>query len=263
MRPYTQLDQQLHLLSQSIAKVGRSFVPERDDDGHTSLYYDALGKRLMGHWFNTPNGKYILALHLTNSCFEWLDPMLRTVTTLPIAGRTAAEIETSLAAQIIDFGLAPQSFLSPLHYTIPKYDLQEQAFQRFSAEAVASWHFWRSLANRMLFRLIGHLQCSEAVRIWPHHFDTGAFLPLAEYQISFGWAPEDAAIGCPYFYFRVYRGSDEVPYEAPPELTHGFWQTDRQPCGALLPMTQINALPPLQIEAAVTDYLYQSLQWIK
>ncbi|MFT5886141.1 MAG: hypothetical protein ACI9IP_002605 [Arcticibacterium sp.] len=42
MTGYTQTDQQLHWLSQIIAKANRTYVPAEEDDSHTNLYFNAL-----------------------------------------------------------------------------------------------------------------------------------------------------------------------------------------------------------------------------
>jgi len=73
MEKYNKVDQTIHLLSQIIAKVNRTYIPKKEDDSHTCLYFDAVGNRLLGRWIERSNGTILLSLNFENFNFEWLD----------------------------------------------------------------------------------------------------------------------------------------------------------------------------------------------
>ncbi|MCF7902103.1 MAG: hypothetical protein K9M19_01625, partial [Candidatus Marinimicrobia bacterium] len=69
MQDYTRTDEQIHYISQLIAKVNRSFLEPQDDDSHTNLFFDPLSRRVYGRWVTTPAGPLIFALELDNFQF--------------------------------------------------------------------------------------------------------------------------------------------------------------------------------------------------
>lgn len=77
MSAYHQIDQQLHLLCQIIAKANRTFVPKKEDDSHTNLYFDHLGQRIFGRWIEGEDRKVIMCLNLDKQTFEWRDDALQ------------------------------------------------------------------------------------------------------------------------------------------------------------------------------------------
>ena len=64
MQEYSNSDRHIHWLSQVLAKVNRAYVPEQEDDSHTNLYFDDIGKRILGRWIDGPKGKMILGLDM-------------------------------------------------------------------------------------------------------------------------------------------------------------------------------------------------------
>jgi len=77
MQEYNNTDKHIHWLSQVIAKVSKALVPEKEDDSHTTLYFDAIGRRLVGRWVETPKEKIICALNVKTHSFEWLNTRLQ------------------------------------------------------------------------------------------------------------------------------------------------------------------------------------------
>ncbi len=72
MQAYIKTDRQLHWLSQVIAKINRTYVPKKNDDSHTNLYFDNLGKRITGRWID----RSLITLHdvsVFNSDMEELE----------------------------------------------------------------------------------------------------------------------------------------------------------------------------------------------
>ncbi len=47
-----------------------TFVTAKEDDSHTSLFFDAMGSRIFGRWIDTPEGNRILSCRLPVRRFE-------------------------------------------------------------------------------------------------------------------------------------------------------------------------------------------------
>ena len=46
MQEYTQIDQLIHQLSQTVAEVNLTFVSQQEDDSHTYLFFDPISHRI-------------------------------------------------------------------------------------------------------------------------------------------------------------------------------------------------------------------------
>ena len=99
MQAYINADQQLHLLSQSIAKANRTFVPSKENDSHTNLYFDPVGNKMAGRWIETNMGPMLLSLNLTNLQYEWINDMHNVVQSFSSSGKTADAVEREIEAR--------------------------------------------------------------------------------------------------------------------------------------------------------------------
>ena len=70
MQAYNDIDQQIHQLSQTIAKFNRTYVPQKADDSHTNLAFDPIALHLAGRWVESSKGKVIMTLNLEAFQFE-------------------------------------------------------------------------------------------------------------------------------------------------------------------------------------------------
>jgi len=46
MQEYNNIGQIIHQLSQVLAKFNRTFVPKKEDEGHTNLYFGPISHRI-------------------------------------------------------------------------------------------------------------------------------------------------------------------------------------------------------------------------
>ncbi len=256
MRQYTQVDQHFHQLFQTIARINDSFVPHTEDHSHQTLYFDHLGCKVMGRWIATDQGNILLSFNLNTFSFEWINCWKQVLQSVKVAHRTIKDIEQEVQDGLAAIGLEPKNFSRELPYEIPIYDVADQAFPFYSKEELEPWMYYRALANITLFKFIEHLQLNEKVRIWPHHFDTGIFLELeGKLGIGFGWAIEDELVGCPYFYMSGYGMKEELVFEELPALSCGKWVVEDSYKGAILSMTDLEALPKDQATNALDQFI--------
>ncbi|MDX2303141.1 MAG: hypothetical protein NW226_10090 [Microscillaceae bacterium] len=260
MQDYTQTDQQIHWLCQIIAKANRSYVPKKEDDSHTNLFFDVLGNRIIGRWIKTSSGKIILSLNLENLRLEWLGDHLQVLQSVASVGKSDLEIIRELTQEVQKRGLQPADFSEKLHFEITEYPFSQTPVQFIPQEHIQVWKHWRQLANEACLWVLGYLQADGEIRIWPHHFDTGIYVPANDrVSIGFGWAMEDSLAGAPYFYVAGYAPQGSLDYQELPELQTGKWETGGHFKGAILSLNEMTNLNRDILEKALFEFLQKTI----
>jgi hypothetical protein len=252
---YTQIDQELHQLVQTIAKANRTFVSPKEDDSHTNLFFDPVSCRIYGQWMDVGKEKVILTLNLVTSQFEWLNDTWNVLQSFLIEGKTQTQIEIEINEKLSELGLNTPSFLKEMHYQIPEYSFADQVWNTFSMERVKKWVRFRSLANQASGLVAGTLQTSSEIRIWPHHFDTGIYAaPNPNTGIGFGLAMQDSMVGAPYFYCSGYNlNGNNMVYSEMPDLTFGHWVVGGTWNGAVLSLLDLSDNEILKIRGFIEE----------
>jgi hypothetical protein len=244
MLEYTALDQQLHQLSQVLAKANRSFIPAIEDDSHTNLAFDSLGKRIMGRWIHSTSNKIMLTYHLPSQNYEWINGNFQVLITIPSLDKTISQIESEIAITIAQLNLDASGYTLPMHYEIPEYSFKGQKVEAFSKNQLDTWMHYRLIANEACHALLEHLALNTEIRIWPHHFDTGLYINVnSKLGIGFGLAMEDQMAGAPYFYMAGYGLQNPLSYNQLPTLSSGRWEIGPHWNGAILPLTELEENP--------------------
>lgn len=235
---YHAIDIQLHVLSQIIAKTNRTFVPKKDDDSHTNLYFDAIENRIYSHWIESKSERKLLAFSLNEHCFQWLDSKLSLLQSVSVLNKTYSEIEKKIEQTLPQLNLSPEGFSNPLHFEIPQYDSFNKPFKEFDKKGISDWVYFRNLANEACNLLGGYFQLFETPHIWPHHFDSGIYIePHKNLGIGFGLAMKDQMIGDAYFYLSGFKLDDTAfHFENVSKLKSGKWHISKNWKGAVLPL---------------------------
>lgn len=242
MQEYIKADQALHWLSQVPARINRSFVQEKSDDSHTNLYFDCLIPGIYGRWFSTPAGKMIFCLDLDTLSFKCLDQNRKLLLEKSALHSDQEELLAHTEAFLKDQGMQTERLNEAMHFTIPDYGFESIAQDHLSVKGLRSWKYYRELANRACFDMLGYFQAEAEVRIWPHHFDTGIYVQLNKgLGIGFGLAMEDPMVGEPYFYLSAYAGDSVIDYADMNALSTGRWETKTSWKGAVLPLSALHA----------------------
>ncbi|MDF1570609.1 MAG: hypothetical protein P1P82_03220 [Bacteroidales bacterium] len=262
MQEYNQTDKQVHWLSQVIAKVNRTFVPGKDDDSHTNLYFDAMGGRLFGRWIDGPDGRIILALNLQTFAFEWMDERQHVLHEVQVFEKDLVQLEQEVAAYPATIHLDTDRFSVPLHFGIPEYGFEVLHQGDVSSGGMQQWFVFRELANRSCQAMLGYLQAESEIRIWPHHFDTGIYAMVTpDLGLGFGLAMEDAMVGSPYFYLSGYNQRKPVSYENPSRLTKGSWITGEHWNGAVLTLEMLGNTSEEESGLILQEFISEATGW--
>lgn len=261
MKNYKNTDELLHLLCQIITKVNRTFVAKVEDDSHTNLYFDPLGKRVYGRWYKSNEKKYILAFNLDTFSFNLLNEQLSTEFTIHTAGKTVRIIEHELNDKFNSIGINTVELLDELHFEIPKYSFSDAAVQKVSSEDLNEWAHFRKLANHACSDLLGLAQKEADVRIWPHHFDTGIYFESNErISIGFGLAMQDKMVGSPYFYMSAYPKDFEIDYDLV-NSNSGKWILSENWKGCVLSLEELEDLPYKEQFNSIRNYMFSTYNW--
>jgi hypothetical protein len=262
MKEYTYIDRYLHRLSQLIAKANRTYVPAKDDDSHTNLYYDALGHRILGRWMKIGDGKLILSLNLDMQTLEILDAGYRISGSIELIGKSVAQLERWVQQILLEQGLDPAGYSEPMHFEIPEYGFGKEPIKQLDHDSLARWGEYRGLSNQACSQLCGHLQVESEARIWPHHFDTGIYMQLNEQmRLGFGLAMEDEMVSTPYFYLSPNFSNDRELRSDFPESCYWRLINESSCRGAALLLT-IWEDNPHESGQILDSYLRQTTHWM-
>lgn len=260
MKTYTEIDQYIHQVSQILAKLSRSLVPEKDDDSHTNLYWEPIHQRLLGRWISTSNGKVMPALYLGRMSFQWLDQQMEVIQEISLLNKNHLEAETLVEKSAYAIGIQKPNLMSPLHFDIPDYPFVMHPIQTIVENTLTEWSHFRSLANHVLRDIGQSVQKEVDTRIWPHHFDTGIFFQWNDtLGIGAGLAMEDKMAGAPYFYISGYTGDHQIDYAKAAKLSRGKWIKDGSWKGGILPIDQMGTGIDVEV---LHDFYRHSLDFL-
>lgn len=262
MTEYKDADQRIHLLCQLITKVNRTFVPKKEDDSHTNLYFDSIEKRIYGRWFEANTERLVFSLHLTTLHFELLNDKLDVLSSVLAIGKTIAEMEETIEKEVLQLGISPAGLNVPLHFEIPQYEFSSNPIEIFDQEKLDEWCRYRSIANNACNDLLGLAQTPGEIRIWPHHFDTGIYFePNKHIGIGFGLAMEDNLVGAPYFYISGYPKDMTINYQNAPTSENWKWEISENWKGCVLPLSKLKDLVENERNIVIADYLSVTYHW--
>ena len=238
MEEYIKLDQLLHQLCQVHALITSNLVKEQEDYSHTNLGFDALGRRILSRWISTNHQKVCLSLNLEKFTFEWLSDSFDLIKEIEIVGKYFGQLQNEVQSSLTEIGFVEKELTVGLKYEIQDYPFKGNSIDHPETESLDEWIRIRSLANFACNLFLKFLNSDAEVRIWPHHFDTGFYLEIAnKLGVGFGLAMKDNLIGSPYFYLSGYPLSGDLQMKNLPSLENGHWEKGNWK-GAVLTLRQ-------------------------
>ena len=116
-----------------------------------------------------------------------------------------------------------------LHYELPFSWNNQYTFELTNKEALYEIVRLRILANISIEHFLNSESLTSDIRVWPHHFDTGAFVVLDDgygKSIGLGMAIPDSVVNDHYFYISGYHGHDRINTSGFKKLSKGEWKND-------------------------------------
>ncbi len=223
----------MHLAAQYLAAAGISFLPKKDDDGHTNLGWSIEKQHMETHPLSS-NGD-VLSLNYKSFSLIWNSN--NGSAKLPLDGKTHAEILKWL--QDTSQAFLNKAYTYDFHYDLP-YTIDASFTYHFEESEIARLANLRNLAQSSLVDTLKVTGLESDVRIWPHHFDSGAYASVNDdIAVGFGLAIPDKVVDEHYFYISGYKGDDSIATDSFDKLSLGKWKNNGF-IGAVLPATKIN-----------------------
>ena len=210
----------MHLAAQYLAAAGISFVEKEADDSHTNLAFSAESRSLETR--PLADSGDVLSLNYTNFSLEWTGK--HTKTTFALDGQTHSNVLVWIEQQLTTSKIG-KPYIYEFHYDLPHKITPSFRFQA-NPKKLQKLMELRILADTVIKSFLEDHQLSSAIRIWPHHFDTGALINLGgkiDHTAGFGLATPDTMVDDHYFYFSGYHTHNALDTANFNQLTNGQW----------------------------------------
>ncbi|MFK5855640.1 MAG: hypothetical protein QM503_05880, partial [Bacteroidota bacterium] len=220
--------QQQHHAAQFIALVGKHLIFQESDDSNTNMEFVFGKNTLVG---NEMQNGFRLSLDIINQQLSIINKDNTEKKLIVLEGKNKNTVFNELAQNLADLGVNVTDFKNELHYEIPKHVLDNGAvFTQVNPNDFTENAKYRHNAKIVLNEVAQLFNQDEAIRIWPHHFDTGAFYVVkkndtgeATQTIGIGFAIPDSMINEPYYYLSFWSEKQIEGADKFANLLAGKW----------------------------------------
>jgi len=246
---------QAHYATQWLARVARGFIQPQPDDGHTSLEWTQPLAGLVTHPMTDGS---CVGVNIPNLTLVFLESRNRApVQSLPLNGRSDAQVHEWLGQQLCARGLDPRALDAPSPYEMRSHPIAEGVAYDATgnADGLTELRSWFANGVCSLAPLQQDMKerklTASPLRCWPHHFDLGTLISFpakalgTTAYVGVGLEPGDDYYDEPYFYVTLHPKLDESGL--PPLPAIGHWHT-KDFIGAIAPANKIFASKNPQAE---------------
>jgi len=235
--------QQQHHAAQFLAMVGRYLVPQQSDDSNTNMEFIFGEDMLLG---NALPNQLRLGIWLNNLTLGIFDKDGAVKKQISLQGKTKKKAFVELSQNLADMGVDVNALKSELHYEIPEHQLDKGSVFSVSDEEFFNENAKYRHNAKIVLNEIGKLfDQQEPIRIWPHHFDTGAFYTISKNEkgeanqtIGIGMAIPDSMVEEPYYYLSFWSEKPLKSIDKITTLDMGKWMMPDWN-GAVLKLSEI------------------------
>lgn len=230
------MEKMMHLAAQYLAAAGISFVAKKDDDSHTNLGFSVETGRMETHPLS-PSGD-VLSLDYKNFTLNWNSQ--NNEASFRLDGATHEK--TLKWLEEVSETFLRKKYNYDFHYDLPYEIADDFIFKLLDSGKLNELVHLRILAQFTLEKVLKDHDLTSSIRVWPHHFDSGAYTSLdKDVAIGFGLAIPDTVCDEHYFYISGYKGRDALNTEDFSALSAGEWKNDSFK-GAILPAAEAKEL---------------------
>lgn len=260
----------IHYASQYLAMAGVAFVPGKSDDSHTNAGWDSSRSWLVGGDIaSSENGTIHVALDAVGLSLMVVSNNLDVLDSFALKGHTFDQGFDWLASDLQKRGLEGSKLSKKLHYTIPDHSIAHGSnFEITNPELFAEMAKIRTNGHLAMQKALVDYPTADALRVWPHHFDEGSYIPLVTADaskevtgsISIGLAMPDVYYDNPYFYITAWT-KDGIKVDKPFGIHFpGKWH-EHEWVGQILETKDLGAFKRVeQQEEATGDFLKEGMQ---
>lgn len=211
---------EIHWCTQYLVGAAKSFLQPQPDDSHTSLGFDAQKGCL---FTRDLQGRGVLEYGIAEKKIRWPHGNVE----LDLQGKKHEEIVRALHMVFADAGF-DRPYRFELHYELPYPRPQEgYSFPETRRDTLEKHTEFRKLGQMALEGFAEKNDLDAEVRVWPHHYDTGIYLPeigSGGWSVGMGLAIPDSMIDEYYFYTSAYLDGMPIDPRGFPDLPQpAFW----------------------------------------
>lgn len=234
---------QFHQAIQNVAAVGRSFLPESDEDEYANLEWDFNLQRLVGRWVDA-GIKFRSSISLRKFEVYLVNEELKTISSISMEGKKQTDVMVWLEHELSKLGADFSKINLAYPYNIPEYPTaKKEAFHISNMHAAQEMSRLYHNTASLLSVILKKEEKVSGIKCWPHHFDIAARIVLLDTgdpdtsrSINLGMSPGDKYYDQPYFYCSPW------PYPTKNLLdlssVEGHWHQDEW-IGAVLPFEKL------------------------
>ena len=246
------MEKMMYLAAQYLAAAGISFLEKKADDSHTNLGFSIEEGNLYSRPLNDAGAT--LSVNYERFSLQWNSA--ETTKELQLDGTKHVEIVKWITERSSEANIAA-TYNYKFHYELP-YEINDDfKFQLLDEKQLEKLMHFRILAQLVLENFVANNNLKSDVRIWPHHFDTGAYISFengSNKAVGLGLAIPDSLSADHYFYASGYKDQNSIDTSGFSELANGKWHST-QFKGAILPATDIDEAQATEFfEAALESY---------
>jgi len=236
--------QMLHQAAQFVAMVSNSYLAKKEDDSQNNFNWNNTTSSLESQWIKIPTVRAILDIE----SFELYIDKYINLETLSLNGLTKEKVILDLQ-EALKTASVDSARLKPItQFSIPFHSVDDGLpFTKPANAFLNEWSRYLSNTQLLLQEIQSQFEWASDVRVWPHHFDMGLYIPVTRdgegqdiQSIGLGLAIPDSYVSEPYFYINHWsKNAIEYP-EHLPKLCCGYWNT-KDWNGLVLPSSAVLA----------------------
>ena len=253
--------EQLHQAAQFLAIVGRNLLPNLPDDSNSNIGLVAAG--LIGRKINGPFPFHAL-IDIPGFTLNLVDKDMTRLWSIDLSGKSRTEVLSELKSEVSKLGLNGSSLKFIDHYKIETpHPIESGApFEKPQNNDLLTWYSMYSNARIILSQAASEFSQADEIRIWPHHFDIGTYIPLDENgtkAMGMGLAIPDTIIDDFYFYIYGWQKNVKIDHSEFKELSIGNWRWGDWN-GAVLPYQELIAKTESNQRDEALKFFKESIQ---
>jgi len=243
------MEKTMHLAAQYLAAAGISFLEKEPDDSHTNLGFDTSTGCLQTRELSNLGDK--LSLDYKNFNLEWENKNEKV--TLDLDGATHGELLKILKK--ISMTFLNKKYEYAFHYELPQAITNSHVYKLHDAKRLRELMDLRTRVQHAIEATIADNSLDSQIRVWPHHFDTGAYSELpknTDISVGFGLAIPDSLSKEHYLYISGYSKSGTIETNGFTDLSKGVWRTGDFK-GAIIPSANLTTTEAAQFFQEAID----------
>ena len=225
------MEKMMHLAAQYLAAAGISFVDKKEDDSHTNLGFISENGRMQTHPLSKSGD--MLSLDYKKFTLDWNSQNSKT--SFRLDGATHKQVLEWLKEVSNTF--LKKEYVYAFHFDLPHEIDDNFMFKLLDASKLQELMHLRILTQYTLEKILEDNRLESPIRVWPHHFDTGAYAHFengSDISIGLGLAIPDSLCKEHYLYISGNRKGNAMDTSNFPKLDIGKWKNDGFK-GAILP----------------------------